>query len=48
MTLEDTEYWLGHPELQGMVAHFMAKGGRQEWGSIRRAAAAAMGSQITS
>ncbi|CAN0209424.1 unnamed protein product [Ectocarpus sp. 12 AP-2014] len=25
MILEDTEYWLGHPELQGMVAHFMAK-----------------------
>lgn len=26
MTSEDTEYWLAHPELQGMVAHFMAKG----------------------
>lgn len=26
LAAEDRKYWLAHPELQGLVAHFTAKG----------------------
>lgn len=26
LAADDMAYWLAHPELQGLVAHFMAKG----------------------
>jgi len=26
MAADDTAYWVAHPELPGLIAHFMAKG----------------------